>query len=984
MNRSQNLKRFFSVIGMPLIQKSNLNRIIFFLLSILWITIKRIVKNWRLLGALLIGLILVASFCASVPIYTAAALQASFLNHWRLQDDFRPPFTLIITHRNTRRENNITSNQLNNLKHKLDKELTHHIGQPALSNSFYGSFGNDFVLLDEERPPTGRTARAEFSYLSNLQDHAVIETGRWFKTQKDGILEIVVDEKTLDDLELIIGKKYMWAYSVSTEELTTDFKTTTYNGQQFLLIPFKVVGIFAPLKGTTSREWIYPPLPNRLFMLPSKFFDLQNSGLRVSNYDLQWVFDDREVRVDQLDSLINELENLELKATQIASDTKYWHSPLSFFKEFKVTLDQVSLFLLALAAPTLALILIYISLIASLAVERRANEISVLSSRGAGKAQVLFSFFIEWSLLAMVATIIGPHLGEIIGKWVGLAQGFLEFTPKNFLEIKQLPIQITKQSRSLALIGTTIAIIAALIPVIYNSRLSIVTLRQIQTRTFRSVFWHRYFLDVIILALSFYGYSKLKWQSSGLATNSTVDADPVLFLLPIGFFLGSGLLLLRLYPLLLKGFSWFLNHASGVILQLTFFQLSRNFNQYISFVILLLLTVAMGIYNGATAKTLLTNFEHVIRYKNGADLVVRESWTPPDLIDDLNRQPITSGRGYDQPRPTAESEPPFLPRLEFEGVQSASRVFVRRSTLSTKKSVIGNSITMMAIYPHEFGKTSWFRSDMFSVHFYEYLKQLGKHREGVLLNTNLMENKNIKLGDNIYIWYDNQLIEAYVVGSLSYWPTLDPSQRPFAILNLDYVQDQIALEPYDSWYNISSNQYVRKIIENLTTIGVYADDIIDTERTISNLHREPYRQGFFGIITIGFVSACIVAFMAYLVYTIYSMRLKAIQFGALRANGLSLIQILLIISLEQLLTIGIGIGIGVGVGNLATKLFLPFFRDRATEIHSVPPFLIFSNLTNNYEPALIIGGTFLLSTITFSYLLLKKKIVNTIRLGEEN
>ena len=980
--------------------------------TVLWITLQRMARNWRLLGALLAGLVLVAGLAAAVPIYTAAGLQRSFIEHWHLQDDFRPPFAVIMAHRNSRRREPVTHEHLARLQRYLDGELRGRIGHRALATSFYGSFGSDFVLLNEAADPTGRATRAELSFMSNLVDYSEIRLGRWYAPREDGVVEVVADEKTLDDLELVVGGRYVWAYQLLPDEELTGRRVEQYRQQRFALTPIEVVGMFRPelsidedgdgtpdKSAVTTREWIYPPLPGRLFIPPEVFRSLQDAGLRTSTYDLQWVFDDRLIRVDQLGGLIADLRAIEERAAgmvtpcapQLAESkwngspqcyTEYWLAPLEFFQRFKTILDQVALFLFSLAAPTIGMIIVYVMLIAALAVERRASEISVLHSRGAGRTQVLASFTLEWLLLAAVAALIGPHLGIVIGRLVASAQGFLQFSAGAENEAARLPLVVTEQSQRFALLATLVAVAAAVAPVVANSRFSIVTLRQVQARGLRRSFWHRYFLDLVLLGIAFYGYSALRWQQVRLASQATVDADPILFLVPVAFFIGGGLLMLRLYPLAMAGLGWLSNRFRGIVLQLTFRRLSRSGGQYVSLLVLLILTVAMGIYNGSAARTLLVNFEDRIRYQHGADLVVREAWTPPEEQQAGQGGGAPQPTSPDQPRPTAETEPPFFKRLEIEGVVAAARVLMRRAE-ARNAALHAGSVTMMAIVPHEFAPVAWSREDLFDPHFYDYLIQLGKHREGALVSSELKRRGKLEPGDRLTINYNNQPIDAYVVGTVPYWPSLNPERRPFVILNLDHVQDFTALEPYDSWYDVSSPEFVAHIVERLPSIGVWPQGWLDTEQILRELHREPYRRGFFGILTIGFLAAAVVAVLAFVVYTIYATRQRLIQFGALRANGLSLLQTLGVVGLEQILTVGIGLVIGIAAGNVATSLFLPFLRDRASEVQPVPPFLIVTDLTDLTRLVVIVGAAFVIGVVALALFLLRARLASALRLGED-
>ena len=977
--------------------------------TVLWITLQRMARNWRLLGALLAGLVLVAGLAAAVPIYTAAGLQRSFIQHWRQQDEFRPPFAVIVAHRNSRRKEPVTAEQLTRLQRYLDGDLPGRVGHAAIATSFYGSFGSDFVLLGDEADPSGRATRAELSFMSNLAEHADALVGRWYEPRDDGVVEVMADEKTLDDLELIVGGRYVWAYQLLPDEEITDLPVENYQRQRFALTPIEVVGMFKPREGVTTREWVYPPLPGRLFMPPEEFARMQAAGLRTSTFDLQWVFDDRLVRVDQLGGLIADLVTVEERAARIAPGTKYWLAPLEFFGKFKATLDQVALFLFSLAAPTIGMILVYVMLIAALAVERRITEISVLHSRGAGRMQVLASFALEWLILAAVAALVGPYLGVAIGRLVGNVQGFLDFSAGGAAAQaaaqaateaavpaaaagadpllaagteRTLPVVVTEQSRRFALLATAVAILAAVAPVIASSRFSVVTLRQVQARGMRRSFWHRYFLDLILLGLAFYGYSALRWQQVRLATEATVDADPILFLVPVAFFIGAGLVALRLYPFAMAGLGWLSNRFRGIVLQLTFRRLSRSSGQYVSLLVLLILTVSMGIYNGSAARTLLVNFEDRVRYMNGAELVIREAWEPPEETQAAGMAGAVQPTSYDQPRPTASAEPPFFKRLEIEGVEATARVLVRRAE-ARNASLHAGSVTMMAIVPHEFAAVAWTRSDLFNPHFYEYLTQLSTHRQGALVSPELKRRGKLEPGDPIIINYNNQRIDSYVVGVVPYWPSLNPDHRPFVIMNLDHVQEFTALEPYDSWYDITGPEAIPNIVQRLTNIGVWEWKRVDTELILRELHREPYRRGFFGILTIGFLAAAAVAVLAFVVYTIYSTRQRLIQFGALRANGLSLVQTLGVVGLEQLLTVGIGLLIGIAGGNAATTLFLPFLRDRASEVEPVPPFLIVTDLDDLTRMVAIVGAAFVVGVVALALFLVRARLASALRLGEE-
>ena len=82
--------------------------------------------------------------------------------------------------------------------------------------------------------------------MSNLTAHAEISVGRWYEARDDGVVEVVADEKTLDDLELIVGARYVWAYQMLADEEIADVPVETYQRQRFALTTIEVVGMFMP------------------------------------------------------------------------------------------------------------------------------------------------------------------------------------------------------------------------------------------------------------------------------------------------------------------------------------------------------------------------------------------------------------------------------------------------------------------------------------------------------------------------------------------------------------------------------------------------------------------------------------------------------------------------------------------------------------------------------------------------------------------
>ena len=934
-----------------------------YVLSILWMTVKRIVANWRLEAALLVGLVLAVGIVSAIPIYTSGSLQRSLLAQWLRQSESRPPLGLMLTHSNSDYRHETNPEQFDRVREYIERELPRVVREDPYAYSEAGELGINFYLPKNPDRPRPSSPYINIKAISNLRELASIVDGRWFELRTDGVVEVVVDEATLEGSELLVGERYVYEYAPRGREKT--------------VIEVELVGVFRPNPETLTTEyWIYPPPFSRsLFADFDEFHErfLEELSLRPSAYDWYMVFDYRTVRVHRLAEVIEGLETIQARAGQMLPETRFWLSPFSLFRWFDARAQVISNFLLTLAVPIFGMVLYYVVLIAGLTVDRRRNEIAVLHSRGAGRVQVAFSFFLEWALLGLVALVVGPYLGLFISRVLGASAGFLTFVGR-----EALPVAIIDDAYRYGALAVVLAVGAAMIPAIRSSKHSIVSFKQELVRGGGFPLWQKLFLDFILLGFAYYGYRSILRQAQRAVGGEVALMDPLLLFIPVVALLGAGLLILRVYPWVMIALTWITARLPGVVLNLTLQQLSRNSGQYMPLLLLLILTVSLGIYTASAARTLDRNFVDQIAYRVGADIALTEQWALPTggMLDPS----MEGGTGV-----TSEPqiyEPPFYIHHELPGVVSAARVLSAQVSARAGGTFLGN-VDMMAIVPAEFGRTAWFRSDLSPFHFYDHLNVLARHREGALVPEEFLRQRRLNLGDYVTLTFKNQPIEVYIAGTVNYWPTLNPTVRPFFIVNLEHVQESIALEPYSVWLRVEGPGYLPAIVEGLRQQGVYVVSVRDVNSQVVQGRNEPHRMGFFGILSTGFIVSSLVTVLGFILYTFLSMRSRLLHFGVLRAVGLSLSQLVTLLGLEQVLSLGIGLGAGTALGIYATRIFLPFLKDGEVDASSVPPFIIVTDEADLVRIFTVLGTMLVVAVIGLAVILVRMKLHQAIKLGEE-
>ena len=142
-------------------------------------------------------------------------------------------------------------------------------------------------------------------------------------------------------------------------------------------------------------------------------------------------------------------------------------------------------------------------------------------------------------------------------------------------------------------------------------------------------------------------------------------------------------------------------------------------------------------------------------------------------------------------------------------------------------------------------------------------------------------------------------------------------------------------------------------------------------------------MGLFGILSIGFLVSVVISLMGFFFYTFLSLRQRFLQFGILRAIGLSVGQLVSRLFIEQILSVGVAVAIGTILGGWASRLFLPFTKVSADLTGSVPEFMIIVSRSDLGKIYLTLGGMLLFGLFGLVIVLSRMRLHQAVKLGEE-
>jgi len=308
---------------------------------------------------------------------------------------------------------------------------------------------------------------------------------------------------------------------------------------------------------------------------------------------------------------------------RLLNNTELDISPVPALQGYGESSGVLTLTLTIFSLPVIGLVFYFISLIAGMVVRRGQSEIAIMRSRGITRRQITALCTLEGLLTGGMGLAGGLVLGRWMAQLMSRTRTFLDPTLLSGDSAGSLTIVLTPTAYGYALVGVALALAALLIPALAASKYSIVTLRWEQARSLLAPFWQRYFLDILLLVPPLYGWYQFDRQGAITLSAGGNDpfANPLLFMVPVLFCLSLGLVLIRLFPLLMRSLAWLASWLAGATLLLTSRQLARAAAQYTGPLLLLSLTVSLATFSASMAVTLDDHLWDQVYYQVENDIV---------------------------------------------------------------------------------------------------------------------------------------------------------------------------------------------------------------------------------------------------------------------------------------------------------------------------------------------------------------------------
>ena len=573
------------------------------------IALRRTAADWRLQVAAGFGMVLAVGLIASGVIYSGALAETTLRNTLSSVPEDELNMTLRVFHALERPAFDATDQYV---EERVHGPLSDYVEEPTLliqTSTLLFTGLPQMDLVSSDRP------RGSLQAMTGFEDHAELVQGRWPRPVS-GVVEVAIDADGASSLNLSTEKEFR-VYQASGNRDTTG-------------LVVRVVGVFQPLApqgrywqlGTTSRftseerSWTYMPLYTGQDILLDRSLADVLPGLVT---DFIWLF---PLETQELNA--GQAERLRATLTGITNEVRAnlpnsaWRTDLDDVLDRYTSLlllARVPLFLVVFLA--VGVLLYYMFLIAGLIGRIRVHEVALLRSRGASIPQVGIVILVEALFIAIPAVIIGPFfalaLVALTGRLFpaisgGQALASVDLSPPVFV---------------LGSVGALVTVVVFTVTILRMANKGMVAFRSSSARPPETPFLYRYYLDFALLAL----IGLIWWQLTSRASffvrpvsGDTAQIDITLFLGPVLGSVAIGLVLLRLFPFVLKLFARLVEPVGPSWLVHSLHRVSRDPVPSGSLIVLLALATSLGVLGSAVIATLERSQREQALYQAGADL----------------------------------------------------------------------------------------------------------------------------------------------------------------------------------------------------------------------------------------------------------------------------------------------------------------------------------------------------------------------------
>lgn len=913
---------------------------------------KRLFSQFGLMACLALGIAVAVALASAIPAFSYAVqlrvLQKSI--EAKGEEQALPPFAFLTAYFGA---NPMTWEEYQSDKAFVESQVPPLLGLPITRTVHYvhsprmrlyppneaagGKYGTQKQIGSEQ-----------IGFVTDVLSHIEL-VGEAPKVRNDGHIDVLIYTEMANQMGVQVGENYILYMPES-------------KGQPEVILTVHIAGIWVE-KNTQDDFWFYraSSFGGTLLVDPAAY---EKDVAPIINQDVAfslwyYIADGRTINPENGTAMLERMKEFDRLLEKQHKGMTVRTSPEGALRQFTRAASELTILLVIFSVPLVAVALYFIVMVAGMVVRQQEAEIAVLRSRGASTGSIALLYIIAGLSLGLIALALGLAGGLGLAAMMTRLKSFLQFSGEDPLLVLPSP-----QYWRFGIGAAIVSVIASLLPALVAAGRNILVYRTAQARG-GTPFWQRTFLDVLLLAAAGFVYYQMKLAGGTIlpanvrtvfgdaSGNASPFGDPMRFLTPVLLLTASALVLVRLFPLIMRGLAWLAGRLpvnTAVLLALR--SLARAPGNYTGPLLLLIFTIGLAVFSASIAQTLDRHLIDNTYYQVGADVRLVETGDSNKSTTNQFGQVQNPSAGNMIPdgggdsssdEPTYYTFVPVDGHLQIPGVKAVSRIGRYDATPNVSPAPLATQF--IGVDRETIGRVLYFRADFSDEQLGALMNRLAMDRSAVLVSRDLAAASRLRVGDSlaasVKTLAGSTVLTMTVAGTFNNFPNdnTKKSKTEYLIGNLDYLFETLGTPvPYDVLLATDSNIVLDDLIDAAGSQGYYILSGKNARAMILEGQALPQRQGVFGVLSAGFISASFLTLIGFVLAAMISFRQRAIQLGMLRTVGLSAGQTSTYIVLEQSLLILLGALAGSGLGVLVSRLFIPFMQVGGTIAGNALPF----------------------------------------------
>ena len=596
--------------------------------------LRRAARHWQILLTLSLGVFISTALLATSPLLVNTVVEFGLRRALLAADPTDVHLRLKTFTRLSAEEYATLNNDTQSIVDQYLGEYSNHI-VPVQGSRWLHPWVEGELVVDQ---------RVQFLELGTaetaVRERIVLVAGEWPENPlpEANVAAVVIGEEMAAAYSLDIGDRL--PISINRDDLSSmaDMLISGIARPQDPQDPYWF-GPFSPFESLSDGRW----LAQYSALIPAgSFFPVIEALFPTSStHELSWqvTLAPEKINNDDIPRLIGLIKLLRDRIQDISLSLSMDTEIETILLDFADQSTAVRAPLYFLTAEVVLLTLYYVIMVSALSVKQVEREFAISAKPRASGRQILRIQAIEALLISLTAFLSGPLLALVFVRALTIAGPLADVSEPDWV------INLPARAWIAAAAGALACMIGLLLPVRAAIQRSIVSYVQSTTRETRRPFWQRAYLDVFLVAVGLLLLWRLQYYGSIVGgSTSRPQVDWLLLLSPIALLIGSGTILLRLFPLLLRFLAALTFRGRGFVANLAMLQAARNPTHVARLVLLLTLAISLGILTTGINATLDVSEQERARYATGSDIhLFSDRALINDDLDDLAGVKASSG-----------------------------------------------------------------------------------------------------------------------------------------------------------------------------------------------------------------------------------------------------------------------------------------------------------------------------------------------------